>query len=238
MVKLQINDFVEVEYTGKTKPEGIIFDTTSKDVAKKEAIGNDNVKYGPVVVCIGKGHLIKGLDEKVVGKELGSYTIELPAADAFGRKEAKLVQMVPARKFLQQQVQPVPGLQVNIDGAMGLIKAVSGGRVIVDFNHPLSGKDVSYDIKLNRIVTDAKEKVTAMLDMQFNLSDAKVTVENNKAVVELKKEFPKAVSEQIAKNLKELTGVDIEFTAKKEETKAKPVDDKPKEAKPEAPKKV
>ncbi|MCH8980513.1 hypothetical protein IH922_00675 [candidate division KSB1 bacterium] len=51
-------------------------------------------------------------------------------------------------------------MQINIDGMMGIIKTAGGGRCLVDFNHPLSGKEVTYTIKVNKIITDDKEKLT------------------------------------------------------------------------------
>ena len=71
-------DFIEVEYTGRTKAEGFIFDTTDKKVAEENGLGDD-MKFGAVVICVGEGHLIRGLDEQLPGKEAGkTYTIEIP----------------------------------------------------------------------------------------------------------------------------------------------------------------
>ena len=44
---------------------------------------------------------------------------------------------------------------------MGIVRSVSGGRVIVDFNHPLSSKDVHYDVEVLKIVTDKKDQIQA-----------------------------------------------------------------------------
>ncbi|EFK97351.1 peptidylprolyl isomerase FKBP-type, partial [sediment metagenome] len=49
---------------------------------------------------------------------------------------------------LKDSIRPMPGLPVNIDGMYGIIRTVAGGRVIVDFNHPLSGKEIVYNSKL------------------------------------------------------------------------------------------
>lgn len=229
MAKINQNDFIEIGYTGKLKTKGVVFDTTDKAVAEKEGISNPKMTYGSVIVCLGKGHLVSGLDAKLIGKEPGKYSFDLSPEEAFGKKDAKLIQMVPTRKFIQQGIRPVPGLQVNIDGVTGVLKTASGGRCIVDFNHPLSGKEVSYDVDVSRIVTDAKEKVVATLELQYNLKDSEVKVEGNKALITLKNDLPKNVTDAVTPKLKEITGVDIEFVSKKEEKK--PKTDKP--AKPE-----
>ena len=44
--------------------------------------------------------------------------------------------------FKKENITTQPGLQITVDEAVGMVKTVSGGRVIVDFNHPLSGKDI------------------------------------------------------------------------------------------------
>ena len=162
-------DFVEVEYTGKVREDNIIFDTTDEKTAKDNDIYSKDMPYGPVAVCVGTNTLLKGLEDSLIGKEPGSYTVELKPENAFGKKDAKLLKIVSTNIFRKANIDPAPGLQVNIDGALGTIKNVTGGRTIVDFNHPISGKDVVYDVKINRILTDRAEKVKAYVSLQFNL---------------------------------------------------------------------
>ncbi|MBW2992804.1 peptidylprolyl isomerase [Candidatus Woesearchaeota archaeon] len=162
-------DFVEIEYNGMTKEENIVFDTTDENLAKETGLFNQNMAYGPVTVCIGTNAILKGLEDFLIGKEPGEYKVELSSEQAFGKKDAKLLKMIPTSVFRKANIDPVPGLQVNIDGAIGTIKTVTGGRSIVDFNHPLSGKDVVYEVKVNKIITDKKEKIIAYISLQFNL---------------------------------------------------------------------
>lgn len=215
------NDFVEIEYTGKVK-DGPIFDTTDEKIAKDNNIYNEKISFGPIVICVGENQLIKGLDKNLIDKEPGSYTIELSPEDAFGKKSAKLIQLISTSKFKQQNITPIPGLQVNIDNLIGIIKTVSGGRTLVDFNHPLSGKDVIYNIKINRVITDPKEKINSFLKFGLNLKDFEVKVENNKASIILKKDIPKEIKETITKKLKELIKIEIEFKVKS--TDKKPIE--------------
>ena len=106
--------------------------------------------------------------------------------------------------FLKQKIQPVPGLQVNIDGVMGLIKTVSGGRTLVDFNHPLAGKDVVYNVKLNRLINDDKEKLSAYLKIQLGLKDISLEIQDNEVKAKVKREFPSEVNKKIEEKVKEL----------------------------------
>lgn len=195
------NDFIEIEYTGKTK-EGIIFDTTDEKIAKENNI-LQKTSYGPVVICLGQGQIIAGLDKNLVDKEVGKeYKIELQPEEAFGKKSAKLVHLISTAKFKESSVVPQPGLQVNIDGAIGIVKTVSGGRTLVDFNHPLSGRVVEYNVKILRKVEDNKEKLSSYLKLAG--LDAKVELNEGKANVQLKNELPKEIQLEMLKKLKEI----------------------------------
>src|SRR3989338_8236930 len=95
-------DFIELEYTGTLKEEGVVFDTTDETVAKDNQIHNAQTQYGPVIVCIGEGHVIKGLDENLVGKVDGEYEIIIAAEEAFGKKNPKLLRLLPLSAFRKQ----------------------------------------------------------------------------------------------------------------------------------------
>src|SRR3989338_1448898 len=204
MTQIKNKDFVEIEYTGKIKEDNSIFDTTDEKIAKENDIFNKDIAYGPVVICIGEGQIPDGLEKELEGKEPGKYTIELPPEMAFGKKNPKLIQLIQTSKFLKQRVHPVPGLQVNIDGMLGLIKTVSGGRTLVDFNHPLAGKELAYSIKINKIVTEDKEKIKSYLKLVLNLKDPNVELVVNEARIILKNDIPQEIKESLDKKIKEL----------------------------------
>jgi FKBP-type peptidyl-prolyl cis-trans isomerase SlyD len=200
-------DFIEIEYTGKTKEDNIIFDTTSEEVAKKNNIHSEYSIYGPVVICVGEGQLLKGLDHKIEGKEIGEYTFDLKAEEAFGKKNAKLIRLVPISKFKEQGIKPEQGMQLNIDGTVSTIKSVSGGRVLVDFNHPLSGRDLVYDIVIKRMVGDKKEQIMSLLSVILSIGkkDAEVDVKEGEAKIKIKKKgLPKEVLGRMAEEIKRL----------------------------------
>lgn len=214
-MKLKNKDFIEIEYTGRIKEDNIIFDTTDEKLAKENNIHNENVSYGSVIICLGEGQILKGLDGELIDKETEKeYTIELTPEKGFGKKDPKLIQLIPTSKFSQQNIRPMPGLQLNIDGLLGVIKTVSGGRTLVDFNHPLAGRDIVYGVKINRIVTEDKEKVKAYIKLSLNLKDFSVKIENSTAKISFKKELPKEISEGLSKKITELipTIKNIEFT--------------------------
>jgi FKBP-type peptidyl-prolyl cis-trans isomerase 2 len=201
------NDFIELDYTGAFK-DGTVFDTTREDVATKNNIHGKNVIYKPAIVCVGAEHLLKGLENFLIGKELGTYHVELTPEQAFGKKNAKLIQLIPTSQFRKQKINPVPGLQLNMDGMLGTIKIVTGGRTTVDFNHPFSGKDVSYDIDVKRVVTDPKEKLLALLKISFSLEQADIAVVDNKATIKIKQQLPENIVKAFVAHAQELTKLD------------------------------
>ncbi len=225
-MSLKEKDFVEIEYTGRLKEGNIIFDTTEAAVAKANDLP-PQARYGPVVVCIGQGQLLKGLEEKLIGKEPGSYTIELAAEHAFGKKNAKLIQMIPAKKFSEKRIQPVPGLRLNIDGMICTILQVTGGRVMVDFNHPLASKDVVYQVKITKVITDKKEQLKSIFTMLLNIEPEAISVDGNKGTVTLTQQLPEPIIPELQKKIKELTGMDTEIKAAKEKAaEKKPAEEK------------
>ena len=205
MTLLQKGDFIELEYTG-TLDTGDVFDTTDEAAAKKADIHRNKMMYGAVGVCIGEGQVLKGLDEALEGKETNKeYMINLPAEKAFGKKQAKLVQMIPMSKFKQQNVQPMPGLQLNIDNMLATIKNVSGGRVLVDFNHPLSGHEVTYAVKTGKKLETSEEKVKALAELHFSRKDIGVAVNGETAELT----FTTKIPAEIAKKLEESFGKEV-----------------------------
>lgn len=214
MEKVSKKDFVEIEYTGIIKENNAVFDTTSEAVAKENNLtGHGN--YGPIVICVGEKQIVSGLDKNIEGKELGKeYDLKLNPEDAFGRKNAKLIQLIPTAKFKQQNIQPMPGMQLNIDGIMGIVKTVSGGRTLVDFNHSLSGKELLYKIKINRKVTDDNEKLSGYLKLSLGTKDLSTEINAGNAKISLKNKMPKEMQEMLNEKITELipTIKGIEFT--------------------------
>ena len=221
MATIKNGDFVEVEYTGKVIDDNFVFDTTSEKIAKELHIHNPYGLYGPAIVCIGQHQLLRGLEEELVGKEVGKeYTMKLAPEKAFGKKSTQLLKLVPLTAFKEGNTRPEVGMQVDVDGQMGIVKTVTGGRVVVDFNHPLSSKEVEYKIKVNKVVTDDAVKVKATITLTLNMRQDRVDVSvvNGKAVVKMIK-LPEPFQKEFAKRIIDVvpTIKEVVFEEKKEE---------------------
>lgn len=223
--KIKKTDFVELDYTGKEKDSNLVFDTTLEDIAKKNNLYSKEVVYKSVIICVGEKQILPGLDKELEGKEIGkSYSFEIPPELGFGKKDAKLLRIIPAGVFKKQEIRPFPGLQVNIDGAIGTVKTAGGGRIIVDFNHPLSGRTLIYDVNVKRIITDKKEKLKAYLDI-IRIRDVEIDLAGDEAKIKLKIPLPDQIKEHLSKKLQELVElkkVDFEVEQVKEEKSLPP----------------
>lgn len=153
-------DFVLIEYTLTVKETGELIDTTSEDEAKAKGVYSERERYGPRLVIVGEGRLIKGLEEALEGKEEGDeFEIEIPPEKAYGKRDPSKVKIMPRSLFLRQGVVPEPGKTVEIDGQYAVIRQVTGGRVIVDFNHPLAGKTVKARVRIVKVLRTVEEKL-------------------------------------------------------------------------------
>ena len=134
-------DTVKVEYTGKLS-DGSVFDSSE---------GGD-----PLEFTMGEGQLIPGFESAVEGMEVDEEkTVTISADDAYGQKNDDFIQdfpkeslpdEIPAEKGQQLQLQTQDGQAIP-----GLITNVSDDKITVDMNHPLAGKDLTFDIKVVEI---------------------------------------------------------------------------------------
>jgi FKBP-type peptidyl-prolyl cis-trans isomerase 2 len=192
-------DFLEVSYTGRIKSTNLIFDTTDPEQAKKAGI---KAKVHPVKIIVGKRLIIPGLDEALIGKEIEKqFTVEISPEKGFGKRVAKLIKLIPLKEFKQRKIDPYPGLRINIDGIAATVLSRSGGRVLVDFNHPLAGKDLKYTFIVKKVIKEQKEKLNIIVGF-FNIG-AKIKVKANKVTITIKKPVPKPIQDQLRKEIKE-----------------------------------
>ncbi len=201
---LEKKDFVEIEFTGKIK-DGEIFDSNIKEELEKL---NPEEEAKPLIICLGEGIFLKGVEDFLIGKKIGEYNIELPPENAFGLRNPSLVQVVPSKIFTSQKLNPIPGSVFNLDGRIAKVLSYSGGRVVIDFNHPLAGKYVEYTIRVLRKIDDLNEKIKALINLFFK-KDLKYSLKDKELTIYVEKELLNFVL--IFKNkFKELLDLELE----------------------------
>ena len=201
------HDFIELNYTGKLT-DGTVFDTTIEAVAKENGFNNEKANFAPAVICVGEKQILPGLDAQLVDKEIGKdHDVKLSAEEAFGKRDVKKMKIMPISAFKEHNMQPQPGMQIDADGKVGTVSRVSGGRVIVNFNHPLAGKEVVYTVNVIRKVTDVPEQIKSFLTTSMKMPEDKigVTVNEDKAEIKLPMDLPEQFTEAISQKLAELT---------------------------------
>ena len=147
------NDFIELKYTGYANGE--VFDSNIPEDLKKI---NPDVHIHKIIIAVGHEMVVKGLDNALLGKEIGKeYEVSLSPKESFGERKRDLIKTIPLKLFTEKKVNPHPGLVLTLDDIMVKIIAVSGGRVITDFNNPLSGKEIEYKFIVHKEIEDVKE---------------------------------------------------------------------------------
>ena len=180
-------DIVRIEYEGYVAEENRLFDTSQESKAEEAGIYDENFKYAAMPVLIGAGKVFPGLEDAIMGAALGEETeVTIPFAEAAGERDPRKVETHPLRDFLKQDIQPYPGLEITLGNRRATVLAVTAGRVRVDFNNPLAGKDLLYKFTITEVLEDPIDKAMALIDLDFGNSEGfEVELLEDKVVVKL-----------------------------------------------------
>lgn len=180
---IQKGDFIKITYTGRLENEkGDVFDTTDEEIAREHGIYHEDYTYGGEKIIVGAGHTLKGLDEEMVGKEVG-YTgnVLIPPEKGFGEYDPKLIKSYNLSQFKQK---PEVGMQVQIEGQYGTVHRVIGRRVQVDFNHPMAGKSLYYTYTIEEKIEDEVEKIKGLVQL-YTKEILEVNIDNTTATIDI-----------------------------------------------------
>jgi FKBP-type peptidyl-prolyl cis-trans isomerase 2 len=161
-------DFIKIEMTGRVEETGEIFETTDQELAEEQGIYSENRNYGPRLVIVGEGFVLRGLDSRLPGTPFDEETeVEIPPEEAFGDRDPNNIETIPYRILRSKGINPVVGAELEIDGRPAIIRSVGAGRVQVDYNHPLSGRTITYALKVTAHMTEDEEKWKALIGRRF-----------------------------------------------------------------------
>jgi peptidylprolyl isomerase len=186
-VPIQKSDFILVDYTGKVKETGEVFDTTSEETAKENKFYKEGEIYEPRLVVVGEGWVLKALDEALLTFKIRkNEAVEIPPENAFGQRDPEKVKLVPLRRLVARGITPKVGAQVEYDKRLATVRIMGSGRVTLDFNPPLAGKTLVYEVSVKKKLKTDAEKISALIHRRipavedekfaFKVGKANVTV--------------------------------------------------------------
>jgi peptidylprolyl isomerase len=172
-VPIKKSDFIIVDYTGKVKETGDVFDTTSEDTAKESKLYKEGDIYEPRLVVVGEGWLLKALDDALLTFKLNKKdTVEIPPENAFGPRDSEKVKLVPLRRLVARGITPHLGAQIEYDKKLATVRTMGSGRVTLDFNPPLAGKTLVYEVTIQKQLKTNEEKIAALIHRRIPAVEA------------------------------------------------------------------
>lgn len=185
------NDFILIEYSVRVKETGNLIDTTNEELAKKENIYDSEKIYGPTLIVIGKGWINQVVEEEIKKMNIGEEkTIEVPPEKAFGHRDPSKVKVFRLSEFRKRGIDVKIGEIIDFGGVHGIVKSISGGRVVVDFNHPLAGKTLVYSVKVVAKLEDMIDKIKALATRHLGIKSDDLNIEYNKDSKEVLIDIP------------------------------------------------
>ncbi len=135
-----MGDTVKFSFVGRLK-DGLIFDTSDE----------------PMSMEIGTGKLIKGLDKEIVGMAQGEEKeVTVSPEEGYGLEDSSFVMTIPLEAFKKNNIDPRIGMMFRTPHGDCHVTGVSDKKVVVDYNHPLAGKILIFDIKIVEIIKKAE----------------------------------------------------------------------------------
>jgi len=180
--------FIYVDYTTKNKDDGKVFETTVEEVAKSAGIYREGDVYGPRLVVLGQGWVTKGFEEALRSAELGKESkVEVPYDKGYGPRDPRKERHYSMRAF-EKGEPPRVGALVEVNGEVGTVLSVGGGRVLIDFNDPRAGKTLIYEFVVREKLEKDEDKIKALVHRRFSglkRDDIVVVLDKNSCTVQL-----------------------------------------------------
>ena len=135
---VETGDTVQFSFVGKFE-DGSIFDTSDE----------------PLSVKIGTGKLIQGLDKGIMGmKEGEEKEIKISPEEGYGFEDSNLIARIPHEIFKKNNLEPQVGMMLRTSQGDCYVSKLSDEDVEINYNHPLAGKNIIFDVKVERIVKE------------------------------------------------------------------------------------
>ncbi len=147
-MEITSNTVVSFHYTGSLKDKSVFDSSKGRE---------------PLSVIVGSGMIIPGLEKGLMGMKVGDKKkISITAEDAYGQRQENAMQEVP-KDQMPKDAELKVGMQLLAQGPYGAIPVtvieITKDKVKLDFNHPLAGKDLIFDVEITEVREPTKEEL-------------------------------------------------------------------------------
>ena len=203
-MSLQKGEFILIDYTAKVKETGEPFDTTNETVSKAAHLHKEGEIYEPKLVVVGEGWMLKPIDEAFPTMESGKpATVEISPEKGFGLRDPEKIKRVSIKQLYEKGVEkPSIGARIEYSGKMATIRSMGAGRALLDFNPPLAGRTLIYEITVQKRLEENEDKMVALIHRRIPIADQgkfKLTLEPNTLTIEMPEETFYIEGIQVAK---------------------------------------
>ncbi|BDR92989.1 peptidylprolyl isomerase [Vulcanisaeta souniana] len=186
----QKGDYVLLEYTVVDKDDNKVVETTVEDRAKEAGIYRPDEIYEPRLIIIGESKLFEPLEQALINSSEGQeITVEIPPDKAFGQRDPGKVRVISIREFYRYGKLPKVGDIVEVNNQQGRVVSITGGRVTLDFNHPLAGKTLVVTAKIIKRLETTEDKIKYIIKQyipRIELEKVNVGLSQDGSVVTIK----------------------------------------------------
>ncbi len=153
-MSIQKNQIVSIEY----------------EVSDGVSVVDSNVGSDPLVFMFGREQIIAGLENALENMQIGEKKeVLVKAADAYGEYNAQAQDRVPKDQFAGIELEV--GMTLYGQGEDGstvqvIVKEIGNEDVVVDFNHPLAGKDLTFMVTLNNVREASADEVLSGIPVE------------------------------------------------------------------------
>jgi FKBP-type peptidyl-prolyl cis-trans isomerase SlyD len=145
------------------------------EVSDGEKVVDSNIGGMPLVFMFGRGQIIPGLENAISNMSIGEKAeVLVKAEDAYGAYEAEAKQEVPRDQFAGIELEI--GMTLYGQGEDGgtvqvVVQDIGDESVIIDFNHPLAGKDLVFLVGINNIREASTEEMMSGIPVENQHDD-------------------------------------------------------------------
>ena len=129
-------------------------------------------------------------------------TVEISPEKGFGQRDPEKIKRVPIKQLYAKEINPIVGARIEFQGKNAIIRSVGAGRVLLDFNPPLSGRTLIYDVTITKKLDTAEQKIGAIVHRRVPVVEEnkfKLTINGLDLTIDLPEETFYVEGIQIAK---------------------------------------